>query len=238
MFYDITYNGKVASQQGIRVKERPAIPCAKKNIEEITIPGRDGKLHIDKATVDDIEIPVTFIFKCEQENWIKTFRSAKSWLYGKDNKRLKMSDDYGFFYIVNYVEIEECEREVKEVGVFTANFHCRGYHYLESGAMSMTLENAQYNPYFPCHPQYRIVGRGKHTLHVNGKSLDVNVIDNVTIDTERKIAFSDDGANRNTNITGDYENLYLHSGQNEIILEVPQESYNHETLIIPNWRCI
>ena len=62
----------------------------------------------------------------------------------------------------------------------------------------------------------------------------VNLVgQNVTIDTELMIAYRMDGTMENTSVTGDYEDLYLKPGYNEI--EITE---GFEAKVIPNWRSL
>ena len=58
-----------------------------------------------------------------------------------------------------------------------------------------------------------------------------NVGQNITIDTERMIAYRTDGAMQNTAVSGDYEDLYLLEGANQIVI-----TSGFGLKVIPNWR--
>ena len=71
-------------------------------------------------------------------------------------------------------------------------------------------------------------------LKVNGKIMTVqNIGQNVTIDTERMITYRTDGTLANTSVNGDYEDLYLNPGYNEI-----EVTDGFDVEIVPNWRCL
>ena len=53
------------------------------------------------------------------------------------------------------------------------------------------------------------------------------------IDTERMIAYRTDGTIQNTAVMGEYEDLYLQEGDNEILA-----TDGFEISIIPNWRVL
>ena len=60
----------------------------------------------------------------------------------------------------------------------------------------------------------------------------LNVGQNLTIDTDRMIAYRSDGTLNNTQVTGNYEDMYLLNGENEISFS------GGELKVIPNWRCL
>ena len=63
--------------------------------------------------------------------------------------------------------------------------------------------------------------------------MSADVGQNLTIDTDRKIAYRADGTLSNTAVSGDYEDLFLQEGENEISIT---DGFNLK--IIPNWRCL
>ena len=73
---------------------------------------------------------------------------------------------------------------------------------------------------------------GMCTLTVNGNTMTANVGQNLTIDTDRMIAYRSDGTLNNTQVTGNYEDMYLLNGENEISFS------GGELKVIPNWRCL
>lgn len=89
-----------------------------------------------------------------------------------------------------------------------------------------------WNQYLTCHPTYKITAEGMCTLTVNGNTMTANVGQNLTIDTDRMIAYRSDGTLNNTQVKGNYEDMYLLNGENEISFS------GGELKVIPNWRCL
>ena len=56
---------------------------------------------------------------------------------------------------------------------------------------------------------------------------------NLTIDTERMLAYNESGVLKNTMVTGNYEDLLLMEMENTISC-----SMGFDLSIIPNWRCL
>ena len=232
MYQDVEYGGIKGSSIKIYARERPAIPAAKKRREEIVIPGRDGVLYKSDGSYEPTEITIPFNYIGREEDWAKRWREAQRWL-GKENARLRLSDDDGYFLWISHVDLSENERTSRRIGNFTATFVTRdGLYYLDSGLREYGKQEIRWNPYEASHPVYKVYGEGMCTIEVNGKQMKANVGQNLTIDTERMLAYREDGALRNTDVTGEYENLYLPEG--EIRIEV---SYGFDIRITPNWRC-
>ena len=233
MFQDIEYNNIRGSILKIFARERPSIPAPRKRRKEITIPGRDGSLYTTDEDYEPTEIPVRFNYIGPPEEWAARWRAAKKWL-SAENSVLKFSDDGGFFYKIAHVELGENERPTEKIGIFEATFITRdGLSYLAEGQEEYDVEDVLLNLYEVTHPTYLITGEGRCTLTVNGNVMTANVGQNLTIDTDRMLAYRGNGTLQNTEVTGDFKKLYLQEGKNSISI-----SSGFGLKVIPNWRCL
>ena len=232
MYQDIEYGGIRGSSIKIYARERPAIPAARIRREQIIIPGRDGVVYQSDGTFGPTEIEILFNYIGKESEWADRWRVAQRWLE-KENTKLRFSDDDGYFFWIDHVELDENERTTRRIGNFTATFMTRdGLYYLNSGLREHSKEEIQWNPYETSHPIYKITGEGMCTLEVNGNRMTANVGQNLTIDTDRMVAYRQDGTLQNTAVTGKYEDLYLTAGEIDIGI-----STGFDLKIIPNWRC-
>lgn len=232
MYQDVEYGGIRGSSMKIYARERPSIPAARVRREGIVIPGRDGMVYQSDGTFEPTDIPVRFNYIGKETQWSERWRAAQRWL-AKENAKLRFSDDDGYFFWIDHVELDENERTTGRIGNFTATFTTRdGLYYLNSGLREHSKEEIQWNPYETSHPLYKITGEGVCTLEVNGNRMTANVGQNLTIDTDRMVAYRQDGTLQNTAVTGKYEDLYLTEGEIDIGI-----STGFDIKIIPNWRC-
>lgn len=230
--FEIEYNGETSSFHGIMIQSRPNIPAPVRNIEVVEIPGRDESLYqAADIAYDDITITVEMGFHTPQNRWGMKARQVKQWLSG--DGKLKFSDDPEYFYLVKTIELGEIERKIRRAGIFEVDFVCSPFCYPEDGTLEKTIDEVKYNPYMLCHPVYKITGNGQCTLTVNGKSMSADVAQNITIDTERMLAYRQDGTWQNTAVTGDYESLYLEHGDNSISI-----TSGFSLIVVPQWRCL
>lgn len=231
--YDIQFNGKTGISVGVIVQSRTNIPAAEKIYETIDIPGRDGVMHRDTGTVKDIKIEASLAFREQDpDTWMEKFRAVKKWLLSSANNKLSFTDDQNYFYRVKKVVIGNAERIVKRQGKMTVEFWCEGYMYLQIGTKEQQLSALLNNPGERCWPVYKIAGEGMCTVTINGKQIKANVGQNLTIDTERKLAYRTDGTMQNTSISGNYEDMALDPGKNSISV-----TGGFVLTAIPNWRC-
>lgn len=229
--YTIKFNNSIASEHRLEVIERPSIPTAERDVKTYNINGKDGALTIDKGTVQDVNIDVSFNFMSKEHTWMNTLREAKQWLYKKIDNKLFLSDDEEYYYLVKNVVVSSTDREAKTIGKFDVTFLCSGYQYLAYGDIEIE-QGKIYNPHNVSHPTYKILGEGVCVLTVNGKTMTANIGQNLTIDTERMISYRMDGTVVNTSVTGDYTELYLQEGDNEISI-----TDGFSLSVIPHWRC-
>ena len=126
------------------------------------------------------------------------------------------------------------ERVSEKIGKFSASFITKdGLSYFKSGKKEMSISEARNNPGIKSQPNYIITGEGTCTLTVNGKTMKVNVSKDIVINTELMISYHLDKTSQNTAVSGNYEDLYLREGVNEISI-----TEGFECKIIPNWRCL
>lgn len=230
---DIQYNGMLGSLLKVYAKEYVSIPSASRRFKEVTIPGRDGVLHIDEQSFEETEISMQMNYIGREEQWGERWRAIQKWL-SATNSELTLSDDADFFFKISRVKLSDNEKKSRRIGEFKATFITKdGLQYLRSGKMEYGIAEVLFNPYCVCHPVYVITGEGKCTLEVNGKQMKANVSEKLVIDTDLMLAYRSDGNMANTSVLGKYKDLYLLEGENDINI-----SSGFGLKVIPNWRCL
>ncbi len=230
--YDIMFQGESARHYGLRIAQRPSIPAPEEIVEEYDIPGR-GTLVKRTGQYQDVEIVIEFGFYIHPNLWTQKARECRTWLLRHGTGKLQFSDDPGVYWCVKRVEVDSAEREIKKFGRFEATFVCAPHQQVEVGDHDIPLPDSLYNPYEVSHPVYTINGNGDCTLTVNGKTMDILVAEKVYIDTDRMLAYRQDGSMQNTDAAGDYEDLYLQQGTNTLSVSTGFEAY-----VKPKWRVL
>lgn len=229
--FTVKYNGRSCDEVGLKVAKRPNIPTPQKRITEIVIPGRSGALHIDEGAYEEIEIQIEFNFSENSGNWGAALRSVRKWMHGSGDGRLIFSDDEQYFYKVSAVQTDgDTERNVKRLGYLTVIFVCDPFMYSLAGEEAIDLPCTLTNDGECSMPVYKITGEGLCTLSVNGKSVSVNVGQEITIDTDLRLVFRGQ-AMENTAVTGDLSSLWLVTGENEIRI-----TDGFAASVVPRWR--
>lgn len=230
--HDLEYAGMLGSTYKVFATDLISSPAAEPNLEEVKLSGRDGTIYRWDGTYKSKQIKIPFNYIGPAERWNDRWRMIKQWLSAR-NTTLRFSGDSDFFYRITYTSLDENERTTERIGNFTATFNTLdGLQYLMSGQMEYPYKEVEWNPYIECHPTYKITAEGMCELNVNGKIMTANVGQNLTIDTDRMIAYRSDGTLNNTKVSGNYEDLYLKPGENSI------EFIGGTLVVVPNWRCL
>lgn len=230
--FHIFYNGESCKDVGLSVVSRPTIPIPKREQETIKVEGRDGELHRDKGTYEDIEIKINFNFVSKNADiWAQDLRKVKKWLYSGKDERLILSDDPEYYYKVKRSVMSDSERKARRIGSFDISFTCEPYMYRIDGQEEKQVAEYLYNPYMKTQPVYEIFGKGEIALEVNGNQVKAKVDRQLNIDTKLGICYNTANEISNASLTGEYEGLYLKEGDNTF-----NYTEGFRVVIIPNWR--
>ena len=216
---------------GLHFLSFPAISYGSEVLENKTIPGRRGTLTIKTGKWTDTTIENDVEFQCASlTEYDEKMRDIRQWV--KNTKKLSYTDMEDCFFEVKSAYINEESRLYGVFGNITITFTCKPFLYFESGIVETSLpENGiLYNAHSEAHPLYKITGEGMCQVSVNGKTMTANIGQNLTIDTELMIAYREDGGLQNTSIIGDYSDLFLAPGDNQITV-----TNGFDLKIIPRW---
>lgn len=225
--YDIEYNRETATSHGVVLYDYAHISGGEKVYDTYSIPGAIGEAVSEDKYKENLSIEC--VFSVASPMFMPKMRDLKSWLTGTGH--LIISDDPGVFYKVWKINYGDISREIRKFGTFSVSFVCTPYLFTREGQME--TEDLSWNPGDTARPIYKIKGNGTATLTVNGKEMKATVNGDITIDTERMIAYNASGASQNTALSGDYEDLFLQKGENSVSITsgftlsaIPQWGYD------------
>ncbi len=231
-YYFEDQNGIRSVDKHIFMEEYPSIKLGQEVLRSTTIPGR-GNVWKRTGTYEDTEISMLLDVNT---SWTKpgrmdAYTAARRFL--QDCRTITFCDAPAYFYKVKKVELGKVAQYTDNAGDFDVLIICSPGVYLKDGIKEYAPAAVQENPYSECRPIYKLTGEGMCTLKVNGKAMTANVGQNLTIDTDRMIAYRTDGTMQNTAVSGDYDGLYLIPGHNAISV-----TDGFGLKVIPNWRCL
>lgn len=224
--YDIEYNGVTGEHFDVFLKEYPTFSGAQKTYTTVSVAGKLGSLVGKDEGKSNLMIEC--VFTVISDKFSLKISSLKQWLCGTGN--LTLSDSADRFFKVWKIEHGDIERELRNYGTFSVVFVCTPYEYLKDGQEPKTINEAYYNPYSESRPIYKIKGEGVCVIEINNNIMTANIGQNLTIDTDKMIAYKEDGVMQNTAVTGNYEDLYLKHGENQMFF-----TGGFLIEIIPNW---
>lgn len=229
-YYFIDQNGKKSSDHFIYFETYPSIRLGQEQKEKKTIPGR-GNVWIKTGTYSDTEISMTLDVNVLGVGTDRMEAYAQAHLLLANLEEITFCDSPDFFYKVKTVSIGGVGQYTDNAGDFIVTLTCTPGAFIRQGTFEQPIENVLFNSYSLSHPEFHISGEGPCTLTVNGNEMKADVGQNLTIDTERMIAYRKDGTLLNATVSGDYEGLYLMHGENTIEI-----TKGFELKVVPNWR--
>ena len=232
MFY-FTLDGEPSFRHKITVAYRPDFPAPEPRYTDTQVPGRDGALTEFDGTYSDINVDVEMNYITNPQNWHAAWREVKRYLLKGGIRELRFSDDLSFYYKCKKIVLGTNEREFRHTAAFTATFTLAPYEYLTDGKERYPYQVCAFNRYELCKPIYYITGEGMCTRTGTGHEMTANVGQNLTIDTDLQLAYRTDGTLQNTEVTGNFDDLYLLPGENTISV-----TDGFGLKIQPNWRCL
>ena len=220
----IEYNGSTCEDHWCFLNDYPEFSGGSKQYNTYAVPGMDGELVGKNDYLSNLQINCTF--SIISKAFMNNVRDIRSWLSGTG--KLIISDSPDIFYKVWKTEYGDIAREIRKFGTFTVSFVCTPFEFLKDGQTSVST--ITFNPADKAKPIYTITGEGLCTLTVNGYEFTANVGQEAVIDSERKLSYKSDGQSINTDVTGDYEKLWLPHGENSVAV-----SSGFLLSVVPQW---
>ena len=232
IYYCEDQNGVKSCDLYIYFEKYPTINMGQEKMEKKTVPGR-GNLWMKTGTYSDTEIDLLLDVNTlgSQIGRLPAYLKARAFL--ENCRRITFCDTPGYFYKVKYAELAKVNQYLEEGGDFSATLICEPGVFVEHGTNEHDLQDVMFNPYSVSEPEYHITGEGMCTLTVNGKAIKANVAQNLTINTGKMVAYRTDGTMQNTEVSGNYDDLYLLPGENRISI-----TEGFQVKVTPNWRCL
>lgn len=220
-------------EHGLRFLSYPVFQHGNEIINEVQIAGREDSLQEFTGRYEDTLISCVMEFTCAKIEEFE-YKEAKLRKWLKNTKKLIFNDKEDRYFIVKSTKVKT-SRLYGLFGKVEVAFTCNPSIYLLDGDREIDLGTGivLYNPYSMSKPIYIVSGNGKCDLLVNNQSVSVSMAERTIIDTERMLTYQSDGTIRNTELSGDYESLYLQEGENTITA-----SSEFAVQIIPKWRIL
>ena len=230
--YKITTDRIDSADYRVKFLAYPVVSRGRPKITTVEIPGK-GMLTQKEDTYTDttVELQLNIVAQNADEDAMQLFVAFVSEL--SQSERLYLDELHGNFFRIKSVDVSDYNQVSDRDIEFSVNLTCDPGEYIEDGRISYDYLDSKIkqNAYSECRPTYQISGNGQCTLTVNGKNMVATVGGVLIIDTDRMLAYQADESIQNALVTGDYEDLYLKSGNNSISITT-----GFGLKVTPNWE--
>lgn len=204
---------------GIVCSGHGTFDAPERDVEGVTIPGRNGELTIDNKRLENIK--VTYPASICGGNFAEKARAARAWLCSVSGYR-RLEDDYDpdTFRMARFVSGLRFDMTKKNnAGKVNITFDAMPQRWLKSGedAVELSADGKLVNPtLFTALPTITLTGDGPGELIINGHTIQISDVGgNVTLNREIRRAYAGTTP-RDYTMTGRFDWLGLVPGENTI----------------------
>ena len=242
----LTYGGKTSRDFKVWISGGGTFDTPTKDIENIHIPGRNGDLHIDNGTFENL--PITYPAFIT-ENWRENFDAFRAFMCAQGGaQRLEDTYDMDHFRIATYKGAIQPKMTTRNrAGEFDIVFDCDPRRFLKRGEAPVTVPTSSAfkgitnHTGYTAKPTIRMLGIAQfYWIEPGEDNIREVLVDNVPssaytiIDCENEIAYDEQtGASRDSNI------YYIDTSELPTLKPgVTRVLCSHECQIIPRWWTI
>lgn len=193
VYKTFTFDGESSASYGVMILGEGVFNAPEREVEMISIPGRNGAYALDKGRFENIEVtyPATIVAN-NPEDFAQAVSDLRNMLCSKTGY-CRLSDDYhpDEYRKAVYKSGLEVEEMVLKAGEFDIVFDCKPQRWLLDGdaEMSVTSGDKIFNPTrFPSHPLLLVDGYG--AIQFNGYEIEIDnaVMGEITLVDEMRIS--------------------------------------------------
>lgn len=215
----LIFDGVNSEDYDIYIMDAKLNNGVERDYDAISVPGRNGELHIDNGRYNNVLVPYTCSIVNEADTLLQGYLAQ---LYSRTGyKRLEDSIHPEYYRQAAFVSnVEPTMFDWRNKGIFELTFNCKPQKFLKSGEKVVTLarSNVIHNPtLFDSRPLFKVTGTGTITVNNITITISTNPGDMV-IDCDMEDAYgSNTGNNYNGYITLSMNQFpKLKSGNNSI----------------------
>lgn len=177
MFKSLTFDGEDSRDYGVYITGQAVFNAPEREVEMISIPGRNGQFALDKGRFENIEVTYPAgIFANTEAEFAEAVSNFRNLLCSKRGY-VRLQDEYhpDEYRMAIYKSGLELENVALKAGEFEITFDCKPQRYLTSGETVLTVTNGGTvtNPtLFDASPLLQLSGYGK--IAINGNQMSVN----------------------------------------------------------------
>lgn len=243
------YKNKDSRDYGILIRNKQTFDAPKRDIDFVSVPGRDGDLLIDNGRYPNVDMTYGIMLVAPSINPLnpnenidlaEASKAVRQWLMSNYNYyQLIDSYDPDYFRLAVFSGDIKLETKNTSIAYSDIKFNCKPYRYRIDGQKNLTTNASALTLFNPeslfSLPRITVKGNGTLTITVNSVTYTVtNVVNSVIIDSEMMNIYN---PNQSTNYNR-YASFStfpkLKSGTNTITPGTNVTGID----IIPRWRCM
>lgn len=176
MFKSLTFDGEDSRDYGVYITGQAVFNAPEREVEMISIPGRNGQFALDKGRFENIEVTYPAgIFATTEADFAEAVSNFRNLLCSKRGY-VRLQDEYHpeEYRMAIYKSGLELENVALKAGEFEITFDCKPQRYLTSGEEENTVVNGGTltNPtLFDAEPLLEVEGYG--TIEFNGYEIEL-----------------------------------------------------------------
>jgi len=184
------YDGLRSPDLGVWIADGNIFGAPKREVDEITIPGRNGTLTMDKGRFENFVLIYRAYAKGDVLINIGELRSHL--MSSMQYRRLEDSFSQDTYRMAKYIDAFEVSNSDRQGAAFEIRFNCKLQRWLKSGEYALQITSGMIlkNPtLYPALPLIRVYGTSG-TLYVGNTIVQLKTIDGyVVIDSETQNAY-------------------------------------------------
>lgn len=237
------FAGKRCTDFGVFVEHFPGQEKPSRQVELISVPGRNGSLRLDKGNYENVAVE----YECYCRGGPDRMSEIASWLYAAGSGYAELRDTYhpGVFRMAAFDGPLSAENFWNRRGRFTVRFECKPQLWRDDGQRVFALdipdsprvyEAKIYNPTsFEAKPLFRIFGSGDVSININDSAFAItNLPNGLYVDSETQNAHI---GNVSYNSRMGAQNGFptLAPGENRIVVSGKLAQTVTRLEIVPRW---
>ena len=176
IYKTLTFDGESSADYGVYITGQAVFNAPEREVEMITIPGRNGTFALDKGRFGNVTVTYPAgIFADTDEDFSEAISDFRNWLCSRQGY-VRLEDDYNpnEYRLAVYKSGLEVELAQLKAGEFNIVFECKPQRFLKSGETAIDVDSGDTltNPtLFEASPLLIAEGTGKIT--VNGTDIRI-----------------------------------------------------------------
>lgn len=178
MYKSLIFDGKSSRSYGVYITGEAVYNAPEREVEMISIPGRNGQLALDKGRFENIEVTYPAGIYAETEaDFAQAISDFRNFLCSRSGY-VRLTDEYNpnEYRMAIYKSGLEVETALLRAGEFEIVFDCKPQRFLTSGETKQTIASSGdtiTNPtLFDAGPLLEVTGYGKITL--DGENIEIH----------------------------------------------------------------